>query len=208
MAGDVKINRRQYKFEPRKVAQMRKFNLTFKNIKYNILAPLNDLLEVRSHLYILLKNRLSNLRAKLNLTAAYFPSHFKINQKDSKNWEITTQICKDIQEEFNKYMTPVIFILIPTNFQVNEDVYDNYVNNFRLDKSEINLNQPQNILMNLFSKNELSLHNPLKFMRESFNNDSLLLYGELDTHLNGQGHKVMSEYLLSIISDKINIKYR
>ena len=206
MAGDVSINKRQYKFEPRKVAQRRKFKLTFKNIKYNMLAPINDILEVKSHLYILLKNRLSNLRAKLNLTAAYFPSHFFVNQKDSKNWGIITEICKDIKEEFNKHMTPVIFILIPTNYQANENIYNNYVNNFRLNKSNIDLNQPQNILMNLFSKNGLVLHNPLDFMKESFSNDSLPLYGEFDTHLNGQGHKVMSEYLLPIISDNINIK--
>ena len=45
-----------------------------------LLAPVNDALEIRSHLFILLKNQFSTVRMRLGLTADAFPLSYRREQ--------------------------------------------------------------------------------------------------------------------------------
>ena len=85
-------------YDPEQVAQKHHFkipeNFSWSSFINSILYPINDWLEVRSHLFILLKNRFQFILSKMGLTAAYFPEIFLINEQFSNRWEITSVFAK------------------------------------------------------------------------------------------------------------------
>jgi hypothetical protein len=61
-----------------------------------VFAPVNDWLEIRSHLYVLLKNQMSLLRMRLGLTAQYFPVEYLASEATSPRWRVTADLCRDV----------------------------------------------------------------------------------------------------------------
>ena len=69
--------------------------------------PINDYFEVRSHLYLLIKNRSQPLLSKIGLTASRFPKIFLLNEIIVMLENMKTTVKKDIKKE-NKFPDPYL----------------------------------------------------------------------------------------------------
>jgi hypothetical protein len=173
-------------------------SLNWDGIVGSFFYPLNDILETKSHLFILVKKSIRFQLAKIGLTARYFPSIFMKNEDDLLKQSTTAKICKKIKAEFNKYNTPVFFVLIPAIYQVNDKIFNKYVNAFDIDTASVDITRPNKFFKKEFKKRRLTLVDPLVFMRNTAENN-LNMYNSVDSHLNEQGHYAVSEYILPIV---------
>jgi lysophospholipase L1-like esterase len=193
-------------YEPRKNILNHEFQLplkpSFKEITDKILYPINDTLEMHSHLFVFLKNRFSVILMRLGLTGhSIKPVYFK-KEADSKRWYVTAKICSNIADIFKNYNIPTIFILIPADYQVDEDSFEKYLKGLRISQEEVDLDQPNRLLMAETKRFGLEVIDPLPQMR-SFNKRGKSLYGKIDNHLNANGHRILAELVLPLIKLKL-----
>ena len=177
--------------------------LNWSSLKYSLFYPINDFLEVRSHLFILLRSRMETILSKIGLTAGFFPEIFNLKEKDSGRWETTAEICKNIYNEFTAKNTPVRFILLPAPYQVHEEVFISYVKGFDIPLDSVDLEQPNKLLSKYLNEKSITLLDPLTLMRERIKS-GLKFYGTIDRHFNEDGHQVVADFLLPFI--EINIR--
>jgi lysophospholipase L1-like esterase len=207
--GNDIIKTKKDSFPPRQEGKRHHFrlpnNFTQKELIDAILYPVNDFLETRSHLYILLKTNFQTTLARLGLTAAYFPPVFKKELRESQRWDTTAEVCKTIDEEFKKHNTPVFFVLIPTNYQVHDDIFYKYIKSFNIDRESVDLSQPNTLLKEKFELLSLELVDPLEYMRKKAK-EKEKMYGLVDKHFNAKGHHVLARYLIPYIETFIKIK--
>lgn len=200
VANDI-ICKKVQKFSPKQIYAHRfkiPKHLTFQEIKYAILYPLNETLECHSHLYVLIKNRTKWLRMKLGLSAYYFPNIFSTKMQSSVCWETTVEVCKSIHDEFSSNGIPCFFVLLPSDYQIDTRIFNSYMKSFKIDATSVDLEQPNKILRRLFESSSLLLVDPLDNMREKAKT-GINMYGYIDSHLNADGHKVVAEYIVPII---------
>ena len=89
----------------------------------------------------------------------------------------------------------MLFVVIPTPYQVYEDVFERYVGSFNIHRASVDLYQPNRLLAVAFELNGLKLLDPIELMRER-SVQAARLYGQIDGHLSAEGHRVLAEYVL------------
>ena len=197
------VTRKQSRFLPKQI-ELHPWRmptaLTWKEVVNSTLYPLNETLERMSHSYVFVKNSSQKLLAKLGLTAYYFPSNFLKSKARSRRWQITAEICAEIQAIFDNYSTPVIFVLLPSVHQVRPDVLYQYADYFDVSLSSVDIEQPSRLLFKEFLVRELRFIDLLPFLREKAASGTRL-YGRVDTHLNQNGHKAVAEAIIPIIEE-------
>jgi len=174
-------------------------NLSKPELVDALLYPINDILEKKSHLFVLLKNQISNYLAKIGLTARYFPDNLLISSSESDRWKISADVLSSIEYEASKYNIPVIYILIPSPYQIDVDQLTWAKESFGIKDEEIDLAQPSRRLsmeMKARKLNVIDLYEPL---RNAYLEKNLRPYGNVDSHLSKDGHKFIANYVLSPI---------
>jgi hypothetical protein len=208
VANDV-ICEKVQEFSP-KEAHVHRFgpprSFTYEEIVSAILYPLNETLESRSHLYVLIKSRTKWLRMKLGLSPYYFPDVFMTETRSSACWSTTAEVCRSIHDEFSRHGTPCFFVLLPPDYQTDERIFHSYMKSLNVDVASVDLEQPNRILQRLCKASSLLLIDPLEHMRAK-TKTGVTMYGYIDSHLNAQGHRVVAEYLVPIIRPMIAEKY-
>ncbi|GAB5526747.1 MAG: hypothetical protein Roseis2KO_46190 [Roseivirga sp.] len=167
---------------------------------HGIVYPLGDYLERNSQLYMLVKKRNLRLLQGMGLTSRYFPAVFDTAHAGSESWEVTTHVCKKIQSEFSERGIPVKFVLIPTTYQVNTGIMQEYIHDFDINMDSVDLRQPNRVLAELFTRDSLTLYDPLDFFEAKTQNGEVL-YGRFDAHFNAEGHRAMADYLLPLFTE-------
>lgn len=189
-------------YPPRQVAQIHSFRLptTLKSKDWinAVFYPVNDLLKSHSHLYLFFKTRLQVPLARLGLTAAYFPEYFALSDRNNRHWDVTAGVCDAIRLEFGARGVPVIFALLPTSYQVDPEVFDQYVKSFSIRKDAVDLDQPNRLLGARFQSASLTFLDPLAEMRQR-NAQGMRLYGTVDRHLNTAGEQVLADLLFPVV---------
>lgn len=171
------------------------------------LYPINDALEVRSQLFVFLKNHLQGLRMRLGLTAAEFPVVFRRAEATSGRWRNTADICARIAGRAREAGIATIFVLIPAPHQVDRAVFREYVRGFGIDTSQIDLEQPSRILGEEVRKRGLSLIDALPLFERSYA-EGAQLYGRIDNHLSPKGHEVLAGVVESAIVTALHARRR
>lgn len=156
-----------------------------------LLRPVNDQLEVRSHLYVLVRNRLQALRMRAGLSPLYFPQEFLRSEADAERWSLTADILADIAAAAADRGAKTLFVLVPADFQVNEAAFEQYVRGFGIDTSAVDLEQPNHRLADEMTERGLRFIDVLEAFREARRNGPRL-YGAVDPHLTPQGHAVLN----------------
>jgi hypothetical protein len=164
-----------------------------------VLYPVNDLLKTRSQLYLFLKTRLEVPLSRLGLTEYYFPEVFALRDAKSPRWDTTTAVCDAIRREFAAHGASVVFVLVPTPYQVDARMFERYVQAFRIRKDAVDLEQPNRLLAARFRDASLTFLDPLATMRERTAGGTQL-FGSVDRHLNAAGQKSIAEQLLPLIN--------
>lgn len=169
----------------------------------SILYPINDFLEERSHLYILVKSRSSALLARLGLTAYYFPDVFLVSSASLPEWDVTADILADIATVAGGYGVPVLYVLLPATYQVNEAEFEWYTAAFGINPSTVDLDQPTRLLQAGLEGRGLAVLDTTEALRDAHRQGIDDLYGRTDRHFGPAGHQVVADYLLPQILEHL-----
>jgi hypothetical protein len=209
--GNDIVSRRRHTFDPSTVSARSSFQwpagLSLGDVRDAWLRPANDVLETRSHLFVLLKNSSRNLATRLGLNSAYFPVVFRKRTSDDKRWGVTSEIAEDIKALLAEHETPVLFILIPTSYQVYPNRFNAFMDQFGISPDSVDLEQPNRLLDQAFERRGLELEDPLSFLRNRAST-AAPLYGDIDRHFSPAGHELLGEYLETLAVSKLDSRYR
>lgn len=160
----------------------------------HVAKPINNSLETQSHFFVFLKNRLEPLRIRLGLSAAYVPRGILRETADGPRWEVTADILADLQEAADSADVPIVFVLIPAQYQVDLELFENHADAFGISEAAVDLDQPNERLANELEVRGLDAVDVLPAFREA-KADGAVLYGSVDSHLSPNGHHVLFELL-------------
>jgi hypothetical protein len=201
--GNDVVSRRTEDLLPRLPTEVHEFRFpqkaSYSEIRDTMLYPLNDVLEVRSHLFILLKTRLAVVLMRLGLSADDFPEVFYRSEATSPRWEITADIIAEIAHLGEQSSTPTLIVLLPTVFQVEHEIFEEYLRGFGIDRSRVDLQQPDMILGAALRARGLTVVDLLPILREAHGRGAIS-YGRIDRHLSAEGHSVIAQHLEPIVA--------
>lgn len=201
------LERRRDHFPPRAPTEVHRFSvpdgLSRDALIDSILYPLNDFLEVRSHLFQLFKRRADHLLMKLGLTAAYFPDVFYEREADSPRWRVTAQISAEIAELAAERSVPTLVLLIPPPGRVNPDEFERYVRGFGIDPAEVDMEQPAALLSESLRDERMFVVDASRALI-SARAQGERQYGEVDQHLTPAGHETVAEVLLPAVIEHLS----
>ncbi|MEP7382535.1 MAG: hypothetical protein ABI910_12665 [Gemmatimonadota bacterium] len=167
-----------------------------------VLYPINDFLEVRSHLYVLGRNRLQHVRMRLGLSAQARITALDRSEALSSRWSNTASICNEIAEFARDARIPVLFVLVPAPHQVDPRILDQYLEGFAIDSSTVDIDQPNRLLARELRSRKLDVIDVLEpFRRATQAGESL--YGAVDPHLSAAGHELLEEMLEKAVADRL-----
>jgi lysophospholipase L1-like esterase len=193
--GNDAIAERVTYFAPRAPAERKAFRLphrvTRQELVESVLAPANDALEVRSHLFVLGKNRLAALRMRLGLTADYFPVQFRIDQASSIRWSTTARLARDLARAAARRGTPALFVIIPDHIQTYDEELERYRRALHLDPATVDPMQGSQKLTAALIAESLHVVDATGPFREVAA-ERPRLFGRVDLHLSPAGHQVLS----------------
>ena len=168
-----------------------------------LLRPINDWLEMRSQLFILVRNRLSTLRMRLGLSPLYFPVEFQRSEVDSQRWLLTADVCREIQELAEQNGARALFVLIPAAIQVDPAEFSRYLRGFRVDASTVDLEQPTRRLSEELTQADLQVVDVLPAFRAAHDGGTQL-YGRVDPHLTPEGNDLLARILLPEVAELLD----
>ncbi len=168
-----------------------------------LLYPVNDFLEERSHLFVLLKSRLETLRMRLGLTAAYFPPDFNKSVAEDGRWDNTATILEEIAVAARKTGVEPIFVLLPAPYQIDPALMMQYARGFGLDTASIDAEQPNRLLAAAMTARGLRNIDVLPAFREA-QRAGTHLYGTVDQHFTAAGHALLTAQVLPLIAEQLS----
>jgi hypothetical protein len=161
--------------------------------------PINDFLETRSHLFILIKTRLKYALIKMGLTAYYFPETLLKNQASSGNWKITADLLEEIAVTGKHHDLKTLFVLLPSPSEANPEEGLEMANAFGITSEEIDLDQAHLILSEQLRRRKLSAIDMTPALRAAIRERMPDVYGRVDNHLGRGGHQVVANTLEEVI---------
>jgi hypothetical protein len=167
------------------------------------LRPVNDVLEERSHLFVLLRSQLETLRMRAGLSPLYFPQEFRRSEADAERWAISAQVCRDISDVAAQHGARTLFVLIPADFQVIPEKFDSYTKGFNIDTDSVDLEQPTRRLKEELTSQGLLVVDALPLFRE-LSDDGQSLYGRVDQHLSEAGHRALADLVTPVAAAILN----
>lgn len=159
-----------------------------------LVRPVDQYLRERSHLHVLLRNQLQFLRMRLGLSSAYFPEGLRIQEADEPRWAFTADLLAEIQREAEAHGIPTLFVLIPSDFQVDTALLDAHAWAFGIELEDVDLEQPNRLLRREMEARGLEVVDALPALREAFAR-GVYGYGRVDSHFSPEGHRVTWELL-------------
>lgn len=162
-----------------------------------LLRPVNDVLEISSHLFVLLRNEMKTLRMMTGTSPLYLPDEFLKREANAQRWEVTADICREIADAAEANGARAMFVLIPADFQVDRAKFDDYVRGFGVDPGIVDLDQPTRRLIEEFTARDLITVDALPRFRELHARGEVL-YGAVDVHLNAAGHRAVTELVTPV----------
>ncbi len=166
-------------------------SLSWQGFTDAVLRPINDFLEVRSHLFLLFRNRLQTLRMRVGLAPLDFPTQYLISERDSGAWKVTADLCAQIADLAHQNGADALFVLIPAPFQVDSADLQHYVEGFGLDPSTIDLDQPNRKLGDGLAARGLDVIDLLPAFRAEHERGTRL-YGSVDPHFSPEGNELFA----------------
>lgn len=174
-------------------------SLAWPEIVDAVLYPVNDFLEVRSHLFILARRQLHTVRMAMGLSPLNLPAHYYRAAADSAAWGATASALIDLARLSREQGTPIVFVLLPSDYQVDRATFEQYVRGFGLDPSTMDMDQPNRVLGEALRGAGLEVIDALPALREAQARGEQL-YGTVDPHLSPEGHRVVHRLLHPVVA--------
>ena len=133
--------------------------------------------------------------AKLRSSGFYFPMAMDTKRAESAMWSVTADILESIDAQAAAHGIPVVFVLLPAVYQVDEKQFHDYIKYFEIDPSNVDLNQPNRLLMAEMEKRGLVVIDTTPALRAALAVGHNELYGRVDRHFGPDAHAVVAEVL-------------
>jgi lysophospholipase L1-like esterase len=196
LANDI-IEARVDSYRPREAVKRHSLRfpkgLGWSELVEAIAFPINDFLEVRSHLFILAKNRLQYALMRVGLTASYFPKALLTSQASSERWKTTANILEEIAVIAKHHNLQTLFVLIPSPSEADFEKGQRTAKAFGLASGTFNLDQAHLLLGEEIRHRNLAVVDTTSALRAAIAKRIPDVYGQVDTHLGKQGHQVVAE---------------
>jgi lysophospholipase L1-like esterase len=201
--GNDIIDKRASNYPPRQPIVRHALKLP-KSFEWNELIiavayPINDFLEIRSHLFILVKARLKYTLMKMGLTAYYFPLTLLRDLAQSNMWEITSDLLQEIAIMGKHHDLKTLFVLLPSPSEANPEEGVETANAFGISSDEIDLDQAHMVLGEQLRRRNLSVVDMTPALRAAIKERIPDVYGRVDNHLGKAGHQVIAHTLEEIM---------
>ena len=171
-----------------------------------LLAPLNDGLETRSHLFVFLKNRFRLILMRLGLTAVEVPEGLRRAEAASPRWEVTGALLARIDSAAAARGAATLFALVPSIEEVDPAVLRDRTRAFRIDSASLDLEQPDRRMAAELRSRRLPFVSLLEPLRAA-QGRGVSLYGRADPHPSAEGHRVMWNALAPAIATRLGLPY-
>ncbi len=171
----------------------RKSNDEEKNFLRRVTGPIRYFLSTRSHLYVFLRNRSSQLIAKaglqpLNLLPDFCETEY--SERMNRGWNTTQSIMLEAAETAKVHHHRLVVIILPTSYQVYPEIWDKYISGMKINPLLYDLDKPQRILKEFFTQHNIEFVDALPILRKEAAGP--LLFFPIDGHLTAEGHKVVA----------------
>jgi hypothetical protein len=168
-------------------------SLRLSDIKASIFRPLSHILERKSRVYFLIRYMGTWMSAG-PISPRPWPD---ISPADTAHcrWTAVGEICTLINQQFQQYQTPVIFVFIPTIFQASDKAFTKYISQRNMRADQVDRSLPDKKLAEELTRRSLQyidLFSPLQEYKSAEN-----IYGEIDSHFTLEGHTIVAGYVQS-----------
>ena len=160
-------------------------------------------LEQHSHLYRFFENSIALLNARAGAANDFLPKEILLSEADSPNWEITTNILADIDRLAVEADTPMLVVLLPPVYYLDDEELNTLVQALNLQPNEVYWQQPSQIFATKFEEVDIAYVDVTPTMRAAYADGNTELYGRIDRHFSPAGHQVVANYLTPIILEKL-----
>jgi len=189
--------------KPSKVVFRMPRSLGHRELVDAVVFPTYRHLRARSHLMVLVKKRSGLLLARMGMTERLIPPVFLHSEHESPHWEVMKSLCRDIVAEASRHHTPVVFVILPADYQVNERLGMAFAAGSGYDKGEVDLELPNRRLREFFQTAELPYVDTTLALKEAFASGEVI-YGGMDRHFNAKGHEVVANRLEPVVVKQLN----
>lgn len=166
-------------------------------------SRLRDFFKMRSHLYIFLRNRSSEMLSKLGLRPLNMPPDFcekEYSDLMNQRWNFTQSILRDLIALTKQHNQRLIFVLLPTIYQAYRTSWDQYIAALHLEPSRYDLDKPQKLLADFLTIHNVEFVDVLPLMRAKAQEERL--YYPVDSHLSPEGHALVADALYKYLQKK------
>jgi hypothetical protein len=157
-----------------------------------VFYPINDFLEVRSHLFIFAKNSLKSVLMRVGLTAYEWPEALLKSQASSNRWNTTADILEEVADIGKHHDAQTLFVLIPELTEANPVEGRAYAKTIGIDLEAIDFDQPHTVLGAELRKRNLSVVDMTPALRAAIAEQMPDVYGRVDIHLGRAGHQLIA----------------
>ena len=208
--GNDIVKRKSGPFPPRE-QRMRPFRLPesfeYQEIVNAIVYPLYVRSTHWSHLVIFMKKNTYTWLVRAGLSKKAFPTTLMRSQAESGLWDVTAEVAADIAVVAEEHGVPIIFVILPSDYQIDEQLGENFARGFSIDPGLIDLDQSNRILTEKMKDKDLRVIDMTGNLRQAFM-DGQNPYAPLDRHLSRSGQQIVTTRILpvidSLLSDRIS----
>lgn len=202
--GNDIVDSRVDAYSPRPAIDRHSFrlpqNMTPREWARAFLLPVNDWLETRSQLYILVRNRLGNLRMKLGLAPATgLPDVFLKRYASAPDWGITADILRDVDSVARADGARALFVLIPAAYQVYPAIFERWRDATKVSPADVDADQPDRRMREELEARGLAVFDALPGLRAAAGKGGPPLYGTVDAHLSVAGHAELATLMQPVV---------
>jgi hypothetical protein len=156
--------------------------------------PINDFLEQRSHLFTLARYGFRTALMRLHLSPLPLPTLYLKHRAMDPAWDSTVVILHEIGSMATARGVPVLYVLLPSSFQVDTAEWARYVRAFRVDTTDVDLNQPNRRIGGGLRGLGDSVIDATPTLAAAVRS-GIQTHGRLDPHLTPEGHALVARLI-------------
>jgi hypothetical protein len=132
--------------------------------------------------------------ARLGLTAASIPDALYRSNVSQPWWDITADICQEIEKTGARYGIPTFFILLPPAFSfINAPLRE-----LGYDPQTVDLLQPYTLMKPKLEARGLQIVDLMPSFK-ALTRNGVRCYGEVDIHFSTEGHRLAAKVILPVV---------
>lgn len=174
-----------------------------RGIVRSITSPFRSFLSTRSHLYVFLRDRSSQLLSKFGLRPFNLPPEFcevEFSARMTERWSGTQSVLTDLAHFTKQNGQRFIVVILPAIYQVYSSSWNEYITALKLDPNRYDLDKPQKLLADFFTARGIEFVDALPLLR-AHAKDATLCF-PVDGHLTAEGHQVVAQALCSYLNSE------